>query len=85
MGETKLKNVDYTQNFWRGCHKVSEGCAHCYARTAEKRWERNFDEVVRTSTWKAPFKWQKKAVEVGEVKKVFTCSISDFFHPDADQ
>jgi protein gp37 len=85
MGKTKLKNVDYTMNFWRGCHKVSEGCAHCYARAQEKRFGRNFDEVVRTRTWNDPIKWQREAAKTGEVKKVLTCSISDFFHPGADQ
>ena len=29
--ETKIQWCDSTINFWRGCTKVSAGCAHCYA------------------------------------------------------
>ena len=29
--ETKIQWCDSTINFWRGCMKVSAGCAHCYA------------------------------------------------------
>lgn len=28
---TKIQWADDTANFWRGCTKVSLGCAHCYA------------------------------------------------------
>jgi protein gp37 len=40
---------------------------------------------VRTNTWNDPLNWQKKAAKAREVRLVFTCSWSDFFHPDADQ
>lgn len=29
--QTKIQWCDSTINFWRGCTKVSPGCAHCYA------------------------------------------------------
>jgi protein gp37 len=82
---TKIKSVDHTQNFWRGCTKVSEGCKHCYAEAQEERYGRSFSTVVRTKTWRDPLKWQKEAASMGKVEIVFCCSISDFFHPHADQ
>ncbi len=86
MGKTKSEVVDWTQNFWIGCQSVSEGCGHCYARAMWQEFgHEDFDKVVRSNTWGDPIKWQKKAAAAGEVKKVFTCSMSDFFHPDADQ
>lgn len=30
---TKISWTDSTQNFWRGCTKISAGCANCYAET----------------------------------------------------
>lgn len=83
--KTNIKSVDHTQSFWRGCTKVSEGCAHCYAEAQEQRYQRGFSTVVRTKTWKDPKKWQKAAASLGKVEMVFCCSISDFFHPHADQ
>jgi protein gp37 len=85
MGErTASKINDHTMNFWTGCTPVSEGCLHCYARAGMQKYDRNFDEVVKTKTWNDPLKWQRKAAKAGEVRLVFTCSWSDFFHPDAD-
>ena len=85
MGKTKSEVYDYTQNFWVGCDSVSQGCVHCYARAAVQGNGRDFDKVVRTKTWNDPIKWQRDAAAAREVRKVFTCSWSDFFHPGADQ
>ena len=38
MGQnTKIQWTDHTFNPWRGCTKVSPGCANCYAETLSKR------------------------------------------------
>lgn len=37
---TKISWCDHTWNPWRGCAKVSEGCAHCYAEQGAKRFPR---------------------------------------------
>jgi len=72
-------------NFWCGCHPVSEGCAHCYARRGMKRTIFNPDRVTRTKSWKTKaLSLQRQAFKAGQVWKIFTCSWSDFFHPDAD-
>ena len=77
---SNIQWTDGTQNFWIGCEKVSEGCLNCYAETLDKRYKRDFNVVRRTSdaTFYAPLKWK-------EPQLVFTCSLSDFFHNDADK
>jgi protein gp37 len=85
--KTKIKSVDHTQNFWIGCSKVSEGCAHCYAEAMHKvfKWTPDFGTLALTKTWKDPEKWQKKAAGKGAVDIVFGNSLGDFFHPQADK
>ena len=59
----------HTFNPWRGCAKVSPGCANCYADTMSKRnpgtlgvWGPNGTRVVAAgSYWKQPLKWNKEA------------------------
>jgi protein gp37 len=85
--KTKIKSVNHTQNFWIGCSKLTEGCAHCYAEAMHKvfKWTPNFSTLALTKTWKDPGKWQRKAVSRGEVEIVFGNSLGDFFHPHADK
>jgi protein gp37 len=82
MGEqTAISWTDATWNPWRGCDKVSPGCAHCYAEREYARYKLGpFDVVTRCSptTFRAPLKWR-------EPRLVFTCSWSDWFHPAADE
>src|ERR1035437_5190480 len=86
MGISKGKSsTDYTQNFWVGCTSVSQGCVNCYARAQVQGYGRDFDKVVRSKTWNDPLKWNRAAAAASEVKRVFTCSWSDYFHPGADQ
>ena len=79
---------DYTFNFWRGCHKVHEGCKNCYAYLSGLAKMRGDDPnvVIRNaaSTWKHPFTWQRKAKRGHRLRSVFACSSSDFFLEDAD-
>lgn len=80
MGElTKIEWTDHTWNPWTGCAKVSAGCANCYMFTTQARFGRDPHKVTRTSpaTFNAPLKWKEPA-------RVFTCSWSDFFLPEAD-
>lgn len=81
MGEkSAIEWTDATWNPWRGCTKVSPGCASCYMFTGQLRWGRDPSKVVRAalSTFTAPLRW-------AEPRRVFTCSWSDFFHEDADE
>lgn len=80
MGKsTGIEWTDATWNPWRGCTKVSPGCAHCYMFRDQERYRRDPRIVTRaaSATFHAPLKWK-------EPRRIFTCSWSDFFHEDAD-
>ena len=70
MGEeSKIEWTTHTFNPWRGCTKVSAGCANCYAETMSGRnhstlgvWGPSGTRVVASeSMWKEPVKWDRDA------------------------
>lgn len=72
-------------NLWHGCHKLSQGCKHCYVYRGDAK--RNIDSSVVTQTKSFDLPIQKK--RNGEYKipsgtYVYTCFTSDFFVEDAD-
>lgn len=88
MGEnTKIEWCAHTFNPWRGCTKVSAGCANCYAEQLSKRnpatlgiWGDNGTRVVAAeSYWKQPLKWNREAEKAGERRRVFCASLADVF------
>lgn len=84
---SKIGWTDHTMNFWWGCNKVSKECENCYIKQVMGRaGYEPFGGPIRTSpaTWRQPMKWNKRAIELGERYRVFTCSMSDYFHPGAD-
>ena len=82
---SKISWTDHTMNFWWGCHKVSAECLHCYIdglmRLAGKE---PFYGPIRTVDWFKPHKWNRQAAQNRKRLRIFTCSMSDFFHPGAD-
>lgn len=74
--KSKIEWCDSTVNFWMGCSKVSPACTNCYAERWAKRCGRDFSKITRASgiTFYNPIKWKKP-------KRIFVCSLSDFFHP----
>jgi protein gp37 len=78
---TTISWTQRTWNPWRGCDKVSPGCAHCYMFTDQRRYGRDPSVVQRCSpaTFNRPLSkaWSEPGL-------VFTCSWSDWFHEDAD-
>ena len=87
MENSKIGWTHHTFNPWWGCNKVSEACKHCYIGPVMKRsGNEPFNGPMRTkeATWKKPFKWDRKAQEEGKRFRIFTCSMSDFFHEGAD-
>jgi len=76
--------TERTWNPWRGCTKISPGCAHCYMFTAQERLGWDPTVVTRTKKWNEPLKWEREAAAAGRTINVFTCSWSDWFHEDAD-
>lgn len=66
---TGIEWTDATFNPWRGCTKVSPGCANCYAETLSHRnpkvlgeWGPGKPRVQASeSYWRQPLKWNKGA------------------------
>lgn len=77
--ESNIEWTDATWNPWYGCHKVSPGCAYCYMDRWAKRSGRDPEKVTRAkdATFYAPLYWK-------EPRRIFTCSLSDFFIEEAD-
>jgi protein gp37 len=82
--QTIIAWTEHTWNPWRGCDKISPGCAHCYMFTAQERYGQDPTVVTRTGTWRQPVKWEREAAAGNRTARVFTCSWSDWFHVDAD-
>ena len=83
---SKIGWTDHTHNFWWGCHKVSEECRFCYIDGIMRRGGHDpFNGPMRTRNWSNPPKWNRKAEAAGTRLRIFTCSMSDFFHPGADE
>ena len=75
-----------TLNFWLGCDKVSEECKHCYIlRFLRKLGLKAWGEVVRAkSTWGKAAIWEYGLADTNQYMRMFTCSLSDFFHKKSD-
>ncbi len=70
--KTAIAWCDHTFNAWRGCSKVSAGCANCYAERMSKRnpavfgtWGGAGNRIVAAeSGWRLPLVWDTKAESV---------------------
>ncbi len=77
----------HTFNPWWGCIEVSPACDNCYARTFAKRvgqkvWGPAGETPRRffaDKHWAEPLKWDQKAREAGERRRVFCASMADVF------
>ncbi|HEX4344676.1 MAG TPA: phage Gp37/Gp68 family protein [Solirubrobacteraceae bacterium] len=76
--------IEWTEATWNpvtGCHKVSPGCAHCYAEAFAERWrgvpghpyEQGFDLKLWPSRLDVPLRWRRP-------RMIFVNSMSDLFH-----
>lgn len=93
MGErSTIEWTNSSWNPWRGCDKVSPGCSECYMFRDQRRYGRDPETVVRAApaTFLAPLRSRRWLDERDRVLTetgrhlVFTCSWSDWFHPEAD-
>jgi protein gp37 len=77
--KSNIQWTDATWNIARGCTKVDEDCKFCYMyRDSMNGTRYNAMEVVRTKTvFNLPLKLK-------EPSKIFTCSLTDFFHESID-
>lgn len=77
---TNIQWTDVSWNIARGCTKVDEDCKFCYMyRDSFDSTRYNPLQVVRTKTvFNLPLK-------IKEPSKIFTCSLTDFFHESIDE
>lgn len=72
-------------NPWHGCHKISEGCRHCYVYRQDAAHDKNSTEVRRTTAFDLPVRRSRDGrfkVPAGEM--IYTCFTSDFLVEEAD-
>jgi protein gp37 len=83
--DTSIECAHDTFNPWRGCQKVSPGCAHCYAETLARRnpairgeWGPFGARVIGTDAYKRkPLQWNRDAAKMGVRRRVFCASLAD--------
>lgn len=82
----EISTIEWTNSTWNpvtGCHKVSAGCANCYAERFAERWrgipghpyEQGFDLRTWPDRLNLPLGWK-------EPRTIFVNSMSDLFHQD---
>lgn len=84
MGETTgIGWTHHTFNPWWGCTEISPGCDNCYARdwaafTGHQVWGKGAPRrFFGEAHWNEPLKWDQKAREAGERRRVFCASMAD--------
>jgi protein gp37 len=67
---TKIEWATHSWSPWRGCTKVSSGCANCYAETLSKRnpavlgqWGKGKPRVL-AKNWGDPVRWDARAARL---------------------
>lgn len=72
-------------NLWHGCHKISEGCQHCYVYRSDAQHGIDSSQVYRTSLFYMPTQTKRNGTyKIPSGELVYTCFTSDFFLPEAD-
>lgn len=99
MGETTgISWCHHTGNFWEGCDKKSPACKFCYAefatpvRTLRAKGLEVWGPPTTTAryrtkgAWTDVPRWNRKAVEAGERRRLFVMSLGDIFedHPQVE-
>lgn len=77
-------SISWTKSTWNphiGCRRVSEACKFCYMHRIIEGKGGNAKEVTKNQNlegFRKPLHWS-------EGRKIFTCSMSDFFIEEADE
>lgn len=86
-----------TWNPFVGCQQCADECLHCYIQRElrkQKDWQSLLDhkpfrqpwgQVYLTQTWRDPYKHQRELDGTNLCRRLFTCSLSDFFIALADK
>ena len=84
MKDTKISWAHGTVNFWQGCNHVSPECEGCFAEAIRTHYGHDFNILALTKTWETAYQMNADAARRGGTKIIFTCSMSDIFHAQAD-
>lgn len=85
MENSKIAWTDHTFSPWRGCTKVSPGCANCYAEALSRRNPAVLGEwgpagtraVAAEAYWMGPTRWNRVAQKAQRAARVFCLSLGD--------
>lgn len=70
---------------WRGCHRRSEGCLHCYIHKGDAKRGTDTGHILRGDKFDAPVqKNQKGEYRMKPGQTVYLCFSTDFFLEEAD-
>lgn len=72
----------HTTNIWQGCEEIHDGCNVCYARKLTHRWGKELwgkdnPRMVTKSALEKLKNYQKDALALGEMHRVFVGSLMD--------
>ena len=73
-------------NPWRGCHRKSEGCMHCYIHKGDAKRGVDTSLIIKTDKFDAPIARKKNGeykIKSGSI--VYVCFQSDFLIAEADK
>jgi len=73
-------------NPWHGCHKLSEGCRHCYVYRGDARRGIDSRIITKTKNFDVPIRKKKNGdYKIPPGNDVYLCFTSDFFIDAADE
>lgn len=85
MGEkTRIEWADHSWNGWIGCQKIGPGCDICYAENVARarlgvEWGPHAKRRrTADSTWRLPYRWDRRARAAGVPEGVFFGSLCDW-------
>ena len=66
-------------NLWHGCHKLSEGCRHCYVYRTDGKYGKDSSVVTKTEKFDLHLLRKKNGTyKIPSGNLVYTCFTSDF-------
>lgn len=72
-------------NLWHGCHKLSEGCRHCYVYRGDAKRGVDSSVVAKTKNFDLPILRKRNGeYKIPSGTMVYTCFTSDFLIEEAD-
>lgn len=69
---------------WRGCHRCSDGCLHCYIHKGDAKRGVNTNDIVKTAQFSKPIDKKKNGDYRMPSGLVYVCFASDFLIEEAD-